>query len=409
VVAFYETGTKLYDPATGWRWRTRYWLALPAGALPCRSGRLIHRRLSSPASREPARSIPRSSWTGNCITRTTPGRRDSIPTMNTRCAGRLAPVKGVCAARRPGHAPRPPSHIVLIRYRDPAHGVAVADEGLAGRGGGGAVFLPLSGAGGITDPGAVPIAQYGAACPKPSAFPARSWRDRKLSFWAKAAGDDGGAAEIVMRYFYPMQPGFFFPGESAGGGSHVPLLDLRAGTPGTPIDVHSNTTWPDRRAGTARRARPWSTEERPAPDRWSVQRRDPLRTIAAPDQDRSSVRLIDPDSNAERALAQLPGPDLETRVARAALFSRAAAASGESRQLRSGDLQQLRVGRRICRATRGRIVFVAERADAARPGCAGGLSHQTRPGKGRWTALAAQAADVIDVRQIRPGFDGSWR
>src|SRR6185436_19421939 len=34
------------------------------------------------------------------------------------------------------------------------------------------------------------------------------FRDRKKFFWARAAGADGGSAEIVMRYFYPMQPGF---------------------------------------------------------------------------------------------------------------------------------------------------------------------------------------------------------
>lgn len=36
------------------------------------------------------------------------------------------------------------------------------------------------------------------------------WRDRKLFFWARAADDDGGIAEVVMSYFYPMQPGLFF-------------------------------------------------------------------------------------------------------------------------------------------------------------------------------------------------------
>ena len=71
------------------------------------------------------------------------------------------------------------------------------------------------------------------------------WRDRKSFFWAKAAGDDGGAAQIVIRYFYPMQPGFYFPGTNPPPpGADVPLLDLAAGTPGTPIDVHYDVTWP---------------------------------------------------------------------------------------------------------------------------------------------------------------------
>ena len=37
------------------------------------------------------------------------------------------------------------------------------------------------------------------------------YRDRKLQIWAKRAGADGGAAELAMHNFYPMQDGFFFP------------------------------------------------------------------------------------------------------------------------------------------------------------------------------------------------------
>src|SRR5690606_15396060 len=85
-----------------------------------------------------------------------------------------------------------------------------------------------------------------AAAPESMGVSGPYWRDRKLSFWAKAAGNDGGTAEIVMRYFYPVQPGFFFPGgDPPPVGANVPLLDLRAETPGTPINVRFETTWPD--------------------------------------------------------------------------------------------------------------------------------------------------------------------
>jgi hypothetical protein len=71
------------------------------------------------------------------------------------------------------------------------------------------------------------------------------FRDRKLSFWARAAGDNGGTADIVLRYFYPVQNGFFFPGANPPPlGANVPLLDLRAGTTGSPIDIHYDTIWP---------------------------------------------------------------------------------------------------------------------------------------------------------------------
>ncbi len=73
------------------------------------------------------------------------------------------------------------------------------------------------------------------------------WRDRKQNFWARAAGDDDGPAGIVMRYFYPVQPGFYFPGAAAPAvGTDVPWLDRRpGGTPGVPTDIHYTVNWPE--------------------------------------------------------------------------------------------------------------------------------------------------------------------
>ena len=82
------------------------------------------------------------------------------------------------------------------------------------------------------------------------------WPDRKAAFWARAAGDEGGPAEIVMRFYYPVQSGFYFPSfyfayfptnvpqtnlPSAG---NFPWLDWRAGTPRTPSDVTYIIEWP---------------------------------------------------------------------------------------------------------------------------------------------------------------------
>ena len=77
------------------------------------------------------------------------------------------------------------------------------------------------------------------------------WRDRKLDFWARAAADDGvGTEDIVMRYYYPVQPGFFFPrlgGNQLVDGTEVPFLNYLPATPqvGPPTDVTYRIRWPD--------------------------------------------------------------------------------------------------------------------------------------------------------------------
>ncbi|MBL9167630.1 MAG: hypothetical protein JNN07_07805 [Verrucomicrobiales bacterium] len=73
------------------------------------------------------------------------------------------------------------------------------------------------------------------------------WRDRKQFYWARAAGDDGGPAEIVMRFFYPkVRDDFFFPPGFAPAGTAIPWLDRRpGGTPGVPTDMRYQITWPE--------------------------------------------------------------------------------------------------------------------------------------------------------------------
>ncbi|HKX60671.1 MAG TPA: hypothetical protein VJS65_02490, partial [Verrucomicrobiae bacterium] len=70
------------------------------------------------------------------------------------------------------------------------------------------------------------------------------FRDRKAGFWSKAAGDDGGTTNILMRFFYKVQPGFFFPGQNPPAGAEVPWLDVHAGTPGTPQNIGYTVSWP---------------------------------------------------------------------------------------------------------------------------------------------------------------------
>ena len=72
-----------------------------------------------------------------------------------------------------------------------------------------------------------------------------TFQDRKAGFWSMAAGNDGGPTNIVMRFFYKAQPGFFFPGlNQPAPGSEVPWLDLNAGTPGTPQNIGYTVSWP---------------------------------------------------------------------------------------------------------------------------------------------------------------------
>ncbi len=74
-----------------------------------------------------------------------------------------------------------------------------------------------------------------------------AWRDRKLEYWAMAAGDDGvSPTNIVLRLFYPVQSGFAFPGEAKPPqpGTEVPWLS-HAGAHGTPIDYQFTVRWPD--------------------------------------------------------------------------------------------------------------------------------------------------------------------
>ncbi len=72
------------------------------------------------------------------------------------------------------------------------------------------------------------------------------WRDRKTQWWAKAAGDNGGPTNIVMRYWYALQPGFFYPQRGTNQplpGTYVPWLS--GGLTGQPTNYTFRTVWPD--------------------------------------------------------------------------------------------------------------------------------------------------------------------
>ena len=86
------------------------------------------------------------------------------------------------------------------------------------------------------------------------------WRDYKNRIYARAAGVEGAETNIVIRWFYPLQPDFYYDinqptGADAAPGDAIAWLDRRtakqltvpndaAGTPGTPIDVTYTVSWP---------------------------------------------------------------------------------------------------------------------------------------------------------------------
>jgi hypothetical protein len=91
----------------------------------------------------------------------------------------------------------------------------------------------------------------------PLCGPSNTWvsgpafKDYHGHLYARAAGLNNGGASIVTRYWYPLQPGFFYDLDRNGQpdapvGDCVPWLDRRpGGVLGTPINVTYNITWPD--------------------------------------------------------------------------------------------------------------------------------------------------------------------
>ena len=82
--------------------------------------------------------------------------------------------------------------------------------------------------------------------------PESAWRDRKLAWWAVAAGDNGGPTNAVMRFFYQMQPSFWFPELSAAQqpatGKELALLaglSPSGYAESTPVPIVYHLAWPD--------------------------------------------------------------------------------------------------------------------------------------------------------------------
>ena len=83
------------------------------------------------------------------------------------------------------------------------------------------------------------------------------WEDVRGKIYARAAGPEGRGTNILVRWFYPLQPGFYYDFARDGtndlaDGSCIALLDRSRpndpagspGTPGTPINVNYDIRWP---------------------------------------------------------------------------------------------------------------------------------------------------------------------
>jgi hypothetical protein len=152
-------------------------------------------------------------------------------------------------------------------------------------------------------------------CTENQAVSGPYFRDRKTNYWARSAGDDGGAATIVMRYFYPTNtgliPGLYFPpakpplpGRDVP--SHVAWLDRRpGGTNGVPTDIAYRTIWtnvPSLRFGETLVRRKFGL-----PDIAGMKSVEIIYQQSLTNGTGESVKLVDATREYFAPLAQLPG------------------------------------------------------------------------------------------------------
>ncbi len=98
----------------------------------------------------------------------------------------------------------------------------------------------------VTPP--MPLAAW-PGCDNTTCVSGPGWEDRKQLWWAKAAGNDGGNTNILMRFFYKFRPEFNFPelATQPAEDTEVPWLPVKhegGGAQGTPIDLDFDVSWP---------------------------------------------------------------------------------------------------------------------------------------------------------------------
>lgn len=401
VVAYYQLGTKLYDPVTdlpvsnniAWPYKpVRFAPVWPTG-----SPKIIIASLLGTGAINPAQFVEWELYFQNnpALAGFNPNDEHAL-TLNSGAG------QAVFALRDDLGTPTTSEPFVLIRYRDPANGLqwrmkvwqVVAEEAPD--------LFRYPARAGLLLQAPFPLSVL-ADAPETAGVSGPYFRDRKLDFWARAAGNDGGTAEIVMRYFYPMQPGFFIPGANPPAvGASVPLLDLRAGSPGTPINVRFETTWPNN----VPELRVGETLVKPKNGLPQIAGQTSVEVLyqqATVLGQGSSVRLIDPVRIRSVPLAQLP-PDVETRSSAGLLYFPALPPHLENRISYDSNLARLQLRGAFVEPPAGEsylLLNVLTPRDKAVL-----LALTTDPAfRNAVEALAAQAASTLEVPPNSTGFD----
>ena len=138
------------------------------------------------------------------------------------------------------------------------------------------------------------------ACSKSSRAWGPAWADRKLTWWAKAGGNDGGTTNAGMKFFYQVQPTFWFPALSSqpAPGTEVPMLPtnhppVAGGSQGVPLTMEYDIAWPDS-VPEMKIAQTLTMATRGLPDIWNQLSVDVLYQQSATNGHGDSVALFDP-------------------------------------------------------------------------------------------------------------------
>ena len=163
----------------------------------------------------------------------------------------------------------------------------------------------------VTPP--MPLAAW-PACSNTVCVSGPGWEDRKQLWWAKAAGDDGGATNVLMRFYYKMRSDFSFPelATQPAEGTEVPWLPTEhedGGTTGDPIELDYAVTWPQNVPEMAV-AQTLAEASGGLPDIWNQASVDVIYQQSAANGDGDSVVLYDPAVEQTADLAKSVVDDL---------------------------------------------------------------------------------------------------
>lgn len=304
VVAFYQRGNLLWDPVTSLTVSNNiFWAYKPVRYQPQWPTNAPHVVIASQQGTGVIDPNQYVNW--QLYFQNDPNQPGYNPNDEHALVLPYSGGSAVFALRNDLGTPQTSRPFVLVRYQDPASGgqwrikmwQVVSEEA--------PWFFRYAARAGVLLQPPLPLSAL-PPLPDTTGVSGPYWRDRKLSFWARAAGDNGGNADIVMHYFYPMQPGFFYPGTNPPAlGSSIPWLDAQAGTPGTPIDVHFDTSWPD----AAPELRMGETLVKPKSGLPDISSQTSVQIIyqqATALGQGTSVKLIDPTLEYHVPLTQLP-------------------------------------------------------------------------------------------------------